>query len=609
MELLSYWREKITNFFSYQKKSLRKFQKQHHLDRQLVSILNKSKFPTLRQLRYLPKILKPQERRQTNILFIITFTAWLIFGVAGYFLATTAVPAPGGEYIESLIGSPRFVNPILAQTDVDRDLVRLIFSGLLKYDEHRQLTTDLAESYDVSSDQLTYTFYLKKNVFWQDSEKFDADDVVFTIASIQDPEFNSPLSRSFRGIIAQKVDENTVNFTLKEPFAPFLGLLTFGILPEHLWYSISPANANLTELNIAPIGTGAWQFEKSTRDKTGVIKSYTLIKNPGYYGNQPYLDKIIFKFYGDFASAVDALKSKNVQGLAYLPKEFNDDFEKYKNLNYHYLDQPQYTALFFNQENNDFLKADYVRRAIALAINKEIIVRDIFNGEGRVADGPNLPGVGINPAIKKYNYDPLAAAQLLENNGWQLTSTTTSDGLTKQVRQKKNWYLELKLTTVDQLVNVKTAELIKASLEQIGFSINLDIVDKSKVLQEVINTRNYESLLFAENLGADPDPFPFWHSSQNEYPGLNLAVFTNKKVDKLLEDARKTNDWEERKEKYLEFQKIVAEELPAIFLFNATYTYPQDKIIQGFNLNSISVPADRFSDLPQWFIKTKRVWQ
>ena len=224
MELLSYWREKITNFFSYQKKSLRKFQKQHHLDRQLVSILNKSKFPTLRQLRYLPKILKPQERRQTNILFIITFTAWLIFGVAGYFLATTAVPAPGGEYIESLIGSPRFVNPILAQTDVDRDLVRLIFSGLLKYDEHRQLTTDLAESYDVSSDQLTYTFYLKKNVFWQDSEKFDADDVVFTIASIQDPEFNSPLSRSFRGIIAQKVDENTVNFTLKEPFAPFFDL-------------------------------------------------------------------------------------------------------------------------------------------------------------------------------------------------------------------------------------------------------------------------------------------------------------------------------------------------------------------------------------------------
>lgn len=574
-----------------------------------MNVLNKSKFPTLKQLRYLPKVLNTKERRQVNILSLIVIIALVVFLVSGYFLATISVPQVGGEYTEGLIGSPRFINPILAQTDVDKDLARLIFSGLLKYDKNRQLVSDLAASYEISEDQLTYVFHLKENIFWHDGEKFTANDVIFTVASIQDPEFNSPLSRSFIGITAEKVDDVTVKFILKEPFAPFLSLLVFGILPEHLWYVIPPANATLTELNRAPIGTGAWKFDKFSKDRVGVIKSYTLTRNNGYYGDKPYLDRIIFKFYGDFNSAVDALKSKDVEGIAYLPKEFGADLEKYKNLNYHNLDQPQYTALFFNQNNNELLKADYIRQVIAIAIDKETIVKDIFNSEGRIADAPSLPGIIVNPDIKKYDYDPQGAVAILEKNGWQMTSTTTENGITKQVRQKKGWNLQLKLTTVDQPVNVKTAELIKASLDQIGFDVELDIIDKSKILQDVIKTRNYESLLFSENLGTDPDPFPFWHSSQNEYPGLNLAIFTNKKVDKLLEDARRSNNWDERRDKYLEFQKIITEELPAISLFNATYTYPQDKVIQGFDLYSIAVPADRFSNIFEWFVKTKRIWK
>ncbi len=609
MELLSSSRKKVTDYFSHQKKSLRKFQKQHHWDKQLVSVLNKSKFPSLRQLRYFSKVLNKKERQQISGLALIVFAAIIIFFVNSYVLATVSVPKIGGEYAEGLIGSPRFINPILAQTDVDKDLSHLVFSGLLKYDKNRQLVPDLAESYEISDDQLTYTFHLKDNIYWHDGESFSANDVIFTVASIQDPQFNSPLSRSFIGISAEKVDEKTIKFVLKESFAPFLSLLTFGILPEHLWYVIPPANATLTELNRAPIGTGAWKFDKFSKDRVGVIKSYTLIRNNDYYAERPYLDRLIFKFYGDFNSAVDALKSKDVQGIAYLPKEFSDDLEKYKNFNYHDLDQPQYTALFLNQNNNELLKADYVRQAVALAIDKKTIVKDIFNTEGRIADAPSLPGIISNPDVKRYDYDPEAAVALLEKNGWTMTSTTTGDGITTQMRQKKGWYLQLKLTTVDQPVNVKTAELIKASLEQIGFSVRLDIVDKSKILQDVIRTRNYESLLFSENLGTDPDPFPFWHSSQNEYPGLNLSIFNNKQVDKLLEDARKTSNWDERKDNYLEFQSIIAKELPAISLFNATYTYPQDKAIHGFDLHGIAVPADRFSNLFEWYVKTKRIWK
>lgn len=609
MSFLSSWGKALAGLFSQQTKKIKKFRQQHQLDKNLVSSLNKSKLPRWRQIKHLPKIINAKEKKLAKLLLSVIVICLLILIFKTYYLATTTVARAGGEYTEGLIGSPIFVNPILTQSDVDRDLSRLIFSGLLKYDRNRQLVTDLAKSYEVSEDQLTYTFYLKEGVKWHDDSPFTADDVIFTIASIQDPAFKSPLSRSFRGVRAEKINDFTVKITLAEPFAPFLGLLTFGILPEHLWYSILPANADLNELNKKPIGTGPWEFNSFKKDKAGVIKSYTLAKNQNYYGDRPYLDKIIFKFYGDYVSGVEALKNKEVMALAYLPKEYQNELEKYKNLNHHELEQPQYTAIFFNQRKNELLKADYLRQALALGTNKQKIIQEAFAQEGKIIDGPTLPGIESNTDIKKYDYDPQAAANLLEKNGWSLAATTTPEGLTNQVRKKKDYYLEVSLTTVDQPENIKIAEIIKSSWEQLGVKVNLKIVDKAKILQDVIKPRDYEALLFGENLGSDPDPFPFWHSSQSEYPGLNLAIFSNKEADKLLEEARKTNDWEKRKNDYLKFQKIIAEQLPAIFLYNPTYNYPQTQKIKGFDTLSIAVPADRFANLDKWYLNTKRVWK
>ena len=575
----------------------------------MVSSLNKSKFPTFKQLKYLPKMLNRKEKNTMGILAIVVLLAVILLITNLYFLSTVSIPQKGGQYMEGLVGAPRFINPILSQTnDVDQDLSKLIFSGLLKFDKNRQLIPDLADRYDISSDNLIYTFHLKKNIKWHDGEPFTADDVIFTIASIQDPEFKSPLSISFQGIIAEKIDENTIKFTLKEPFAPFLGLMTFGILPEHLWYNVPAANADLTELNKKPIGTGPWQFDSFTKDQNGVIFSYALTPNPYYYGDRPNLDKIVFKFYGDFNSAIDALKGKSVQAVTYLPQEFQAELKNYKNINYQKLSQPQYTALFFNQKNNGFLQADYIRQALAQAIDKQKIINQVLPGNANAIDAPILPSINTNPDITKYNFDPQSAINLLEKNGWAINSTTTN-GITEQVMQKKNQTLEITLTTIDQPQNTQIANIIKQEWGQIGIKTNIQLVDKSKILQDVINTRKYEVLLFGEKLGSDPDPFPFWHSSQNEYPGLNLAVFSNKTVDQLLEDARKTNDWATREKNYLAFQKIVSQQLPAIFLYNQIYIYPQDDSIKGFDVKNISTPSDRFANLYQWYIKTRRIWK
>lgn len=574
----------------------------------MVARLFKRRRISLRHLKYLPKFLTNQEKQKANGLLAVIIVCLVLLLAQGLLAITKTLPKAGGEYIEGLVGSPRFINPILSQTNsVDSDLSRLIFSSLMAYDKDHKLAGDLAESYDLSDDRLVYTFHLRPNVKWHDGEDFNADDVVFTVSSIQDTEFKSPLSRKFRGVVCEKIDDYTVKFTLKEAFAPFISMLTFGILPEHLWYNIPPANADLNELNKKPIGTGPWMVEGFKKDTSGIIKSYTLTVNRDYYGVKPYLSKLVFKFYGDSLSAIDALKNKNVDGIAYLPREMRAELKKHKNINYQELEQPQYAAVFFNQKNNTLLQADYIRQALALAVNKQKIITQVFGGDAKALDAPILPGLDNNPDINKYEYDLEAAASLLEKNGWVLSATTTASGLTEQLRRKGSYSLEIILTVADQPQYLETANIIKSGWEQIGFKVSLDVIDKTKIVVDKISPRKYEALLFSENMSSDPDPFAFWHSSQNEYPGANLAVFANKTVDTLLENGRKTTNVEERTKYYWEFQKIVAKELPVIFLYSPTYTYPQDKTVKGFDVGYISSYSDRFNNLSEWYVKTKRV--
>lgn len=610
MALFNSCRELISRFFSRHNKRLKEFKKQLHLDKRLVTSLNQSKWPSPQQLRYLPKVFSKKEAQKVQLILLAVVLCLIAIGYQARLLMTTEVPLSGGEYVEALIGSPRYINPILAQTnEVDADLARLIFSGLLKYDTQGQIITDLAESYEISDDQLTYTFRLKKDIKWHDGEPFKADDIIFTVASIQDPAFKSPLAKIFQDITAEKIDDFSVKFILKEPYAPFLHALTFGILPGHLWYNIPAANSDLTELNKKPIGTGPWKFDGFKKDKTGVIKSYSLTPFEDYYGDKPYLTRIVFKFYGDFISAIDAFKSKDTQGIAYLPFDNRQQLKKYKNTHYYELAQPQYSAIFFNQKKNELLAADYIRQAMALSIDKDRIVREALGGTGQTLDTLSLPSIEPSTDTKQYSYDPLLAAEILEKNGWSLQTTTTADGLSEQVRKKKTFTLSVTLTTADSPQNETAAKIIKQCWERIGIKTNIELVDKTRIVPDIINNRKYEALLFAENLGFDPDPFPFWHSSQAEFPGLNLSLFSDKQADELLEKGRQTTDWGKRTQYYQSFEKIIAQKLPAIFLFSPYYTYIQDNSVKGFSLKTISNSYDRFSNLSQWYVRTKRIWK
>ncbi len=572
-----------------------------NLDKKLALSLNQTRLPSLKQLKYLNRFLSKTETRIIKVLSLIVTLSLIFIGVNLYLNHVVTVPAEGGEYTEGLVGSPRYLNPLLAPAnDVDLDISSLVFSGLFRRDKNLTLVPDLATAYNLSQDQKIYTVSLRKSVKWNDGENLNADDVVFTFEGIQNPDFHSPLAPEFRGVKLEKVDDYTIKFTLPEPYEPFLNNLTFGILPKHLWSEIAPINANLAEYNQKPVGSGLFQFKSLTKDRLGQIISYSFIRNESYYGTKPYLKKITFKFYPDFKSAVQALKGKEIDGLNFLPKEFEGTI-KTKGLAYYSFELPEYTALFFNPKNNDALKDKTVRQALAYGIDRQKMIDEILKGEGRIVNGPILPGfLGFNPDIKQYNYDPKTAGDLLDRAGWKLES-----GL----RKNKDKNLEITLTTVDQPENYRVLELIKKNWEGLGIKINLQVVPVNLIRKEIIKPRNYNILLYSEIIGSDPDPFPFWHSSQVRDPGLNLAAILNRRVDQLLEDARKTNDPEVKKTKYLEFQNILAEEVPAIFLYNPIYTYVATDKIRGIELKRIIIPSDRFIGIENWYLNTKLAWK
>ncbi len=599
-----------SNLRSY-KKSSEHLAKQH-----ILNLTTHRRFPSWKQWQRLPQVLSSLEKKILQGAFLVSAVSLITLG--SWFLIShrEELPAVGGEYTEGLIGSPQFVNPLYASaSDVDSDLTHLVYSGLFRWDQKNGLVPDLAESYSVSEDQKTYTLRLRSNAKWHNGDPVRSSDVLFTIQSIQNSAYHSPLAVSFRGVTISEVDELTVQFVLDEPFAPFLSSLTVGILPSSLWAEISPKNVPLASLNLSPIGSGPYKFEKYTLEKKGGIKSYTLVRNSDYFGEPAKIEHLTFKFYNDAQSAVAALQNQNVEGVSFVPSYLMEEISKNKSINLLHPSMPQAVTLFFNEENQPLLKNENIKKALALAINKEEIVAEVLENNGTVIDSPILPGeLGYNPEVAKIEQDTVAALALIDKTDYLETSPDgyrakkikiTENGETVDALEE----LTLKIITINQPSFIRTAELIATQAKVVGIKIQIESTEPTLLYEEVIKPRAYQILLTATQYGLDPDPYPFWHSSQIKDPGLNLSLYSNRTADELLEKARSTSNTEERVAAYKEFQDLIAEDLPAIFLYQPTYTYAISNKIKNVDLSIIKSPTDRFQNISDWYIKTKQVFR
>lgn len=562
----------------------------------VLSVVKTRTFPSYQQWRHLPKSLSKTERKLSRALFgLITIAVLFLIGRFVY-VHQQIVPAIGGEYSEGLIGTPQLINPLYASlSDVDADLAQLVFSGLLKYDPHQGLITDLAESYDLSDDGLTYTFVIRNDAYWHDGEKVTVSDVVSTFSMMQDPAYKSPLSVTFKDVRIEEVDEHTVQFVLDEPFAPFLSALTVGIMPGQIWNLVPAKNSTLAGANLQPVGSGPYKFEKFTKDRLGNIRSYTLSRNDNYYAEKAKIARLTFRFYPDALSAVDALSKKNVDGVSFVPNEAIQDLKNDRDIRLIYPLLPQYTALFFNQIHSPFLKNIKMRQALTMALDRQQLVDTVLPGNARIIESVILPGmIGESSEVEQPPFDFDGAKRLVDDYKSSLSESDQQS-------------LTVTITTIDNAEFTQVAEFILQAWSALGIEVKVQTVSAEKLPSLVLKERSYDVLLSGALLGADPDPYPFWHSSQVDYPGLNIALYASREADTLIEKGRSQTEPSERALTYLKLQQLMVSDLPAIFLYQPSYTYAISSTVKGVDLPSLLNPADRFGAISEWYIKTKRV--
>ncbi|MFH1401360.1 MAG: ABC transporter substrate-binding protein [Parcubacteria group bacterium] len=645
--------------------------------------------------------------KKEKIFFSVFLTLFLVSSIYlftnFYFKNTEVRPAEGGIFTEGAVGQPRFINPIyVSSNDIDRDLMELILSGIMKYDESGKLVYDLAKDIKIENDGKTYRVFLKDNVLWHDSglrsqiKKLTADDVIFTIKTIQNQDYKSPLRVNWLGVEIEKINDFEIIFLLKNSYAAFLENLTFKILPSHIWQKISVQNFPLSDYNLKPVGSGPYQFKSMSRDGSGHVNSLVLKVNKNYYGEKPYLQEIRFKFFDNEKDLVASANNRQISGLSFSAVE-NGALLKEQSFKLYSFSMPRYFAIFFNTTDSKILSNLKVRQALNLGTDKNDLIKKILSSQAEIVDSPILPDIyGFKAPAEIYPFDKKKAESLLDEAGFEETENGIREkivkkepafsfkstlrvgssgtevrelqkclakypdiypsgevtgtfgsktkaavikfqekyanevlkpgGLTKgtgtvlsYTRKKLNELcalateekitLKIKLATVNQPMLINTANILKEQWQEIGVALEITTSTSSDLENNIIKPRDYEMLLFGEALGGIPDPFPFWDSIQKKDPGLNLAVYDNKNVDKLLEEARQTLDMSERQKKLEKFQDILIGDAPCVFLYSPDYVYFVSDQIGGINQKMIIDPSKRFANIQNWYIKQKRVWK
>jgi len=523
----------------------------------------------------------------------------------GLFLEDT--PREGGSITEGIIGTPRFINPLLAISDADRDLTALIYSGLLKATPEGTLIPDIAESYEVIDGGRSYIFKLKDAVRFHDGTQVTPEDVIFTVQKAQDPLIKSVKRANWEGVSVEKINEREIKFTLKQPYAPFIENATLGVLPKHLWKNIDIEGFQFSTLNNNPVGTGPYKIEKIEENASRIPTTYTLSRFKDYTLGKPYIEKISIKFYGNEAALVDAFLKGNVESIGGISPSAAFSLEE-KKFTATRVPLPRIFGIFFNQNKSKILTEKPVREALAMSIDKEGLVKSVLLGYGSVINGPLPPNIAkINDVAleTKTRDDFLAdAIKILENGKWKKNKET---GIFEKQHGKETEKLSIKLSTASVPELRSAAEFVATEWRALGAEVELKFFDASDLNQIVIRPREYEALLFGEIIGRDLDLFAFWHSSQRNDPGLNISLYTNIKADRLLEEARSANDKQKLDAALAGFAEEIKKDTPAIFLYAPDFIYFTPDKVKELSLGKLALPSERWNNIYKAFIKTEKI--
>lgn len=525
-----------------------------------------------------------------SVLTTLTVSGLLLLGI---FVRDNTKPAPalGGQYSEAIVGQPAFINPLLADTFVDKTISRLMFSSV----------ADLAEKIESDKSGKVWRVRLKEGLRWSDGSKLTSDDVLFTLQKIQDPQTSSPFFGSWQGVGANRVSELEIQFNLSSAYGFFAdNLSNLYPIPKHIFADTPASNWRLADYNLKPIGSGAYVFNSLSKREDGFISKYVVSPNKFYFGNQAFIGSVVFNFFTKPEYALESFNSGFSDGL---PQIAPEDISKIKRTyDLHIFSLSNYYALFLNQSQNAALEDGEVRSALSLAVNRDKIISEALFGYGKRQAGP-LPESGESSSLQ--NYDPAEAAQILENSGWKLGA----DGIREKKYRNETSRLQLELLSPAKDFLRKTAELVAEDWRAIGVEVNLQITNADNLLSGPIKNRNYQALLFGNLVNSSGDLFSFWHSSERFYPGLNLSIYNNKNVDRLIEDVRQSLTIENKNAAQNELLRLIDRDVPAIFLYSQPYLFLTSKDIQGVNSVSLEDFSDRAKELRNWYVKVARTFK
>jgi peptide/nickel transport system substrate-binding protein len=517
---------------------------------------------------------------------------------ASYGFTTVTVPDRGGSYVEGVAGTPQYLNPLLSQyNQVDDTLVYLLFNGLTRLDEQGNVVPDLADGWLVSDDGLTYDFRLKPGLVWHDGHPVTAADVLYTVNAMQSEDFPGVpwLSTLWRTVTVEAPEGPEglyVRFTLGQLLPSFLDYTTIGLLPAHIWQDVPVAQMRESQYNTRPVGTGPFMVERLTATRAD------LVVNPRYPGKTPYLAGISFRFYPDHESLLTAYDRDEIDGVSWLwPQDVATAAER-TDMNVFSAPLSGYTLVYLNQDNPNtpFFKETQVRVALLYALDRQGLIDRVMQGQGLVAHSPILPGTwAYDPDILQHPYSPESANAILDEAGW-----VDSDG--DGVRDRDGVKLAFILLGNDTALLDELARMWAA----VGVQATPQAVSLPGLTSDFLIPRTFDAAVAHWDLVGDPDPYPLWHSTQIQ-EGQNYGGWDERVADEAIERARATNDRAQRRNEYIQWQHIFAEEVPALLLYHPVYSFGVRDKVRNVSIGPLNSPAERFRTIADWYIVTRRV--
>ncbi len=494
----------------------------------------------------------------------------------------------GDALSSSSIAEPINLIPAISSDSASHQVAGYIYNGLVKYDKDLNLTGDLASKWEISKDNKSITFYLKKGVKWHDGVEFTAEDVKFTYEFMISDDTPTSYDGDFRKIKDfQVIDDYTVKVTYDKPYAPALNSWGMWIMPSHL---LKNTSATKSTLQRKPIGTGPYILDEWDTGKSITLKAFD-----DYFEGKPKIERIIFRIIPDQATQFMELLNGSIDIMGLNPMQAAKQTSNSRYINqyntYSYLDSA-YTYVGYNLRKAPFDDV-LVRRALSYATPKEDIVNGIIFGKGQVATGPYKPNTyWYNPNVERYDYNIEKAKSLLAQAGYK---DSNNDGILEKNGKKLQFDL---ITNQGNTTRSQIAEILQRSWAEIGVKVNIRILEWATFINEYINKGNFDAIVMGWNIVQDPDIFDVWSSSRCGGNGLNFICYKNEEVDRLLEVGQSTYDNAERKKAYDKIQEILAEDAPYTFLYVPDSNTALSKRFRNIN----PAPAGISYNFIDWYV-------